>query len=148
MGRIIIVTLIWSDIMGGYNTPCAARRLTTGHTLYSRHHHRDNDAIASPAHDRQPRQTWLGGGMHCPGASSFQWFWLQRTRVSLETMTRLHTTSVCASLWTVFDPVSTKHVILFLNYYLVSEISSLIISATVGGVLFWPPFVRLSVCCM
>jgi len=28
--------------------------------------------ITSPAHDRQPRQTCLGGGMHCPSDTSFQ----------------------------------------------------------------------------
>ena len=28
------------------------------------------NVITPPAHDRQPRQTWLGGGMHCPSASS------------------------------------------------------------------------------
>jgi len=28
--------------------------------------------IFSTAHDRQPRQTCLGGGVHCPDASSFE----------------------------------------------------------------------------
>jgi len=37
----------------------------------SRHHHSNYDVITSPADDRQPRQTCLGRGMHCPSASSF-----------------------------------------------------------------------------
>ena len=35
----------------------------------SRHRHNNYDVIASAAHDRQPWQTYLGGGMHCLSAS-------------------------------------------------------------------------------
>jgi len=36
------------------------------------HHHSNYDVITSPADDRQPRQTCLGGGMHCHTASSLK----------------------------------------------------------------------------
>ena len=35
----------------------------------SRHRHSNYDVITSPSHNRQPRQTCLGGGMHFPSAS-------------------------------------------------------------------------------
>jgi len=32
--------------------------------------HINYNVITPPAHDTQPRKTWLGGGIHCPSASS------------------------------------------------------------------------------
>jgi len=37
-----------------------------------RHRHSNYDITTSPAPDRQPRQTCIGGGMHCPSASSYR----------------------------------------------------------------------------
>jgi len=37
----------------------------------SRRRHSNYDVITSPAQDRQPRQTCLGGGMHCPSTASY-----------------------------------------------------------------------------
>jgi len=37
----------------------------------NRHRHSNYDVITSLAHDRQLRQTCLGGGMRCPSASSY-----------------------------------------------------------------------------
>jgi len=39
----------------------------------SRHRHSNYDVITSPAHDRQPRQMCLGGGMHCPSVSGLKY---------------------------------------------------------------------------
>jgi len=41
-------------------------------TLQWKARHSNDDVITSPAHDRQPRQTCFGGGMHCPSASSLE----------------------------------------------------------------------------
>ena len=52
----------YCEIRKVVSTDCAARR---------RHRRSNYDVITSPADNRQPRQTCLGGGMHCPSASSF-----------------------------------------------------------------------------
>jgi len=54
------------DMESGINRlRCATLQCTAG-----RYRHRNYDVITSPAHGRQPRQTCLGGGMHCLSASS------------------------------------------------------------------------------
>jgi len=56
------------DMESGINRlRCATLQCTA---CTSSHRHSNYDVITSPAHDRQSRQTCLGGGMHCPSASS------------------------------------------------------------------------------
>jgi len=57
------------DTESGVNRLRCATLQFTAYT--SRHRHSKDDVIVTPAYDRQPRQTCLGGGMHCPSTSGY-----------------------------------------------------------------------------
>jgi len=61
-----------SSVLGDTESGINRLRCATLHcrACTSTHRHSNYDVITSPAHDRQLRQTCLGGGMPCPSASS------------------------------------------------------------------------------
>jgi len=63
---------LMGDTESGINRLRCATLQCTART--SRHCHSNYDVITSPSHNRQPRQTCLGRGMHCPSASSLSSF--------------------------------------------------------------------------
>jgi len=61
--RICHCCEIWKVV----STDCAARRCSVRHAVGGIF----VATMTSLRHDRQPRQTCAGGGMHCPSASSY-----------------------------------------------------------------------------
>ena len=70
-GIVFWIRHYW-EIRKVVSTDCAVRRCSARHALAGiAVRHSNYDVITSPVHNRQQRQTCLGGGMHWPSASCF-----------------------------------------------------------------------------
>jgi len=74
-GIVFQIRHCW-EIRKTLSTHCTMRRCSAGHALAGIAKS-NYDVIISPAHDRQPWQACLSGGMRCLSASSFVLFSLQ-----------------------------------------------------------------------